>query len=150
MALQQRPSTSAPSDGSRTMTIESLAFDTPSDGNEIVGVLRLRGGPRRNRQRVVWGEDVVDNEGCGKKKSKSEWCASVTGRHSLFRLVCCIYHRPRPFDESSDEDSSSGSDSDSACENGDHCHRRTRRPHKGGEDEPNAYEKMPSPQKGKE
>jgi len=39
---------------------------------------------------------VVDNEGCNKKKSK----------------ICCIYHKPRRFDESSDE-SSSESDSDS-------------------------------------
>ena len=35
------------------------------------GVLRLRGAPARNAPRVTWTEDVVDNEGCGKKKSKS-------------------------------------------------------------------------------
>ena len=34
------------------------------------GVLRLRGGPR-STQRVVWREDVIDNEGSGKKSSKS-------------------------------------------------------------------------------
>ena len=34
------------------------------------GTLRLRGGPR-DRPRVVWDEDVVDNEGLGRKKSKS-------------------------------------------------------------------------------
>ncbi|KAJ2978110.1 hypothetical protein NUW54_g11333 [Trametes sanguinea] len=59
--------------------------------------LRLRGAPR-NRQRVVWREDVVDNEGAGKKKSK----------------ICCIYHKPRRFDESSSSDDSS--DSDSSCD----------------------------------
>jgi len=44
----------------------------------------------RNR-RITWGEEVVDNEGMGKKKSK----------------ICCIYHKPRAFDESSSSDSSS-------------------------------------------
>lgn len=46
------------------------------------GVLRLRGGPR-NTQRVVWREDVVDNEGCGKKSSKSMLPPSF-GTHFLF------------------------------------------------------------------
>ncbi|GMK55227.1 hypothetical protein CspeluHIS016_0202830 [Cutaneotrichosporon spelunceum] len=61
--------------------------ETPSS----VGVLRLRGGPGR-RQRVVWTSDTVDNEGMGKKKSK----------------ICCIYHKPRAFDESSSESDSCG------------------------------------------
>jgi protein phosphatase 1 regulatory subunit 11 len=34
-----------------------------------VGVLKLRGGPRR--QRVMWTDETVDNEGMGRKKSKS-------------------------------------------------------------------------------
>ncbi|KAI0248864.1 phosphatase inhibitor-domain-containing protein [Lactifluus subvellereus] len=59
------------------------------------GTLRLRGG-LRDRPRVAWGEDVVDNEGLGRKKSK----------------ICCIYHKPREFDESSSSESS-GSESDS-------------------------------------
>jgi protein phosphatase 1 regulatory subunit 11 len=80
--------------------------------------------------------------------------------------VCCIYHRPRRFDESSDEDSSetdSSSDDDTARPSGQH--RRHRHHHVDGErerdecgehkrlsdrDEPerNAYERM-SPRKGK-
>ncbi|WVQ80787.1 hypothetical protein IAT38_002892 [Cryptococcus sp. DSM 104549] len=61
-----------------------------------VGVLRLRGAPTKQRK-VVWSEGTVDNEGMGKKKSK----------------ICCIYHKPRPYDESSsDESSSDESDSD--------------------------------------
>ncbi|KAK1924332.1 phosphatase inhibitor-domain-containing protein [Papiliotrema laurentii] len=63
-----------------------------SETREAVGVLRLRGGPAR-RQRVMWSEGTIDNEGMGKKKSK----------------ICCIYHRPKAFDESSSE-SSSGSE----------------------------------------
>jgi hypothetical protein len=35
------------------------------------GTLRLRGAPIQTR-RVTWGEDVVDNEHLGKKKSKGE------------------------------------------------------------------------------
>jgi len=65
------------------------------DGGDEIGRLRLRAAPR-SRPQVVWREDVVDNEGAGKKSSK----------------ICCIYHKPKPFDESSSEESSD-SDSDS-------------------------------------
>ncbi|KAG9047297.1 hypothetical protein FS837_002605 [Tulasnella sp. UAMH 9824] len=71
------------------------------------GVLKLRGGPK-SRPQVQWTDDVVDNEGAGKKKSK----------------ICCIYHKPRAFDESSSE-SSSGSDSESdssSCRGHNHHH----------------------------
>ena len=39
-------------------------------GGIIEGRLRLRGAAR-TRQRVTWVEDTVDNEGMGKKKTKS-------------------------------------------------------------------------------
>ena len=58
-----------------------------------VGVLRLRGGPgaqyggsskskgkekeKPKRKGVVWAEEVVDNEGMGKKKSKSAFRQAV-------------------------------------------------------------------------
>lgn len=42
------------------------------------GTLRLHGGPR-SRPRVVWDEDVVDNEGLGRKKSKSA-CTRTGGK----------------------------------------------------------------------
>lgn len=83
-ATQRRPHTSAPLDGSRTITLRDAQSHPevdnaagggagPSSGepNTTVGVLKLRGAQRRTRQRVAWGADVVDNEGCGKKKSKS-------------------------------------------------------------------------------
>ncbi|OCK83623.1 hypothetical protein K432DRAFT_379331 [Lepidopterella palustris CBS 459.81] len=63
------------------------------------GTLRLRAEPAEERH-IQWAEDVVDNEGMGKKSSK----------------VCCIYHKPRAIDESSDESSSDSSDSDSDSE----------------------------------
>jgi len=160
-----RPSAAA-SDGSLTMTItndRTLSEGEDEAGNpegQAFGSLRLRGGPRmattnkngsknksKDGQRVAWNEDVVDNEGCGKKKSK----------------ICCIYHRPRRFDESSSSESES--DSDSSCG---HSHHH---PHAGpssssdrpqserdaaaaevvreherpADDEPNAYEKQPRP-----
>ncbi|KAJ6544980.1 phosphatase inhibitor-domain-containing protein [Mycena vulgaris] len=166
LATQRRPGTSAPGDGSRTVTITD-ASPLEDDGNNPaeptpIGALRLRGGPRRTRQRVVWDEDVVDNEGCGRKSSK----------------ICCIYHKPKNFDESSDEDSS---DSDSSDSSYDDVRSRARRnherqhrphphphPHPSGsaaaqrdpqsaavtqlEDtvsQPNAYEIVPSGKKGK-
>ena len=68
--------TTQPESGSRTLTQTATpARGTGPDSNdagpsEPVGVLKLRGGPSR-RQKVVWSEETVDNEGMGKKKSKS-------------------------------------------------------------------------------
>ncbi|EFQ30060.1 protein phosphatase inhibitor [Colletotrichum graminicola] len=70
-------------------------------------ILRLRGAHAPSRQSVRWAEDVVDNEGLGRKSSK----------------VCCIYHRPKAVDESSDE-SSSDSSSDSSDSEADDGGRR--------------------------
>jgi len=128
------------------------------------GVLRLRAEPSERRH-IQWAEDVVDNEGMGKKSSK----------------VCCIYHKPRAADESSDDDSSdSSSDSDSDSEPDNSTARpagrmggaRGGRPHQHAHDDcedvhdhgegsstpqkhkrqrrkpsPNAYEKMPKQKK---
>ncbi|KAF2461638.1 phosphatase inhibitor-domain-containing protein [Lineolata rhizophorae] len=105
------------------------------------GRLRLRAEPAARRH-IHWADDVIDNEGMGKKSSK----------------VCCIYHKPHPIDESSDEDSSDSdsSDSDSDADDGSarpvggrrgrNAHRH--HDHDGGEckprkPSPNAYEKMP-------
>ncbi|KAI0766727.1 phosphatase inhibitor-domain-containing protein, partial [Irpex lacteus] len=89
-------------------------------GDSEVGRLRLRGATRRDRAgrpRVVWREDVVDNEGAGERAPK---------------VLCCIYHKPRRYDESSSEESSdsSDSDSDSDCDSHSHSHSpRSSRPH---------------------
>ncbi|KDN47365.1 hypothetical protein K437DRAFT_246103 [Tilletiaria anomala UBC 951] len=106
------PSSRLDSHGSRTMTInETPTSEQENDNGEgssqgpTVGRLILRGAggeagrirPRSGR-RVVWTEGTIDNEGMGKKKSK----------------LCCIYHKPRAFDESSSSDSSSGSDHSSS------------------------------------
>lgn len=94
LAIQHRSRTSAPLDGSRTITLndaqphadmdESGSLPGQGEGSDgTVGTLRLRGVARRSTQRVAWGEDVVDNEGCGKKKSKS-----MSSSRLLF--LCCI------------------------------------------------------------
>ncbi|KAI0324744.1 hypothetical protein GY45DRAFT_1331198 [Cubamyces sp. BRFM 1775] len=157
MATRQmrRPGTSAPSDGSRTITVQDSQPREEEPHSEAessaVGTLRLRGA-HRNRPRVVWSEDVVDNEGAGKKSSK----------------ICCIYHKPKRFDESSSDESSDESDSscDSRrpprrCRDHDHDHddhaegsgrgMATRDPQGSGvvhelesdSDDTNAYERMP-------
>ncbi|CBX91942.1 hypothetical protein IAQ61_000151 [Plenodomus lingam] len=148
--------------GSRTIEVRPqpvLRLSAPS------GVLRLRAEPAEQR-RIQWAEDVVDNEGMGKKSSK----------------VCCIYHKPRAADESSDDDSSDNSSSDSDADSepdnstarpaGRSGNHRGRKPHSHdhgdcgdghdhGEDSgkqqkrtrqrrkpsPNAYEKMPKTKK---
>ncbi|OJD28793.1 type 1 phosphatase regulator ypi1 [Diplodia corticola] len=112
------------------------------------GTLRLRAEPVQRRH-IQWAEDVVDNEGMGKKSSK----------------VCCIYHKQREFGESSDEsssdDSSSDEDSDSEPDNSSarptnsrgraHNHRGNggNGPKKARKRSPNAYEKMPNYNKNK-
>lgn len=77
-------STSAPTNGSRTMAItadpikEESSEDTPGQGSssETARVLRLRGA-RNAEVRVAWDDDVVDNEHMDKKKSKSVLLNSV-------------------------------------------------------------------------
>lgn len=77
--LAPRQSTSTPSDGSRTITIQDAQpredDSLPSGEEAEVGTLRLRGGPRERRRirpSVIWREDVVDNEHMGRKSSKSK------------------------------------------------------------------------------
>ncbi|KAF9738671.1 hypothetical protein PMIN06_001916 [Paraphaeosphaeria minitans] len=107
------------------------------------GTLRLRAEPVEQR-RIQWAEDVVDNEGMGKKSSK----------------VCCIYHKPREVGESSDEsssDSSSDSDSDSEPDNGEArpaggrksgSGRRGRKPHNHDHDHENGEHSHDEPHGG--
>lgn len=122
-------------------------------------VLHLRGATMQQeaeqeveRRSITWAEDVVDNEGMGKKSSK----------------VCCIYHAPKGIDESSDESSSdSSSDSDSGDDgsarparrhgaggghghnhNHNHDHGKGKGKEKGRARSPNAYEKVPKPKSG--
>ena len=111
-----------PSDASRTITL--TAPDAPPEGagdargtDEPQLTLRLRGSPspapptrQRRGPRVAWGDDVVDNEGCGKKSSKGARGPLYPGA-DLMIPVCCIYHKPRKFDESSGSESDDGSSS---------------------------------------
>ena len=134
-ATRNGPSTSAPGDGSRTLTITNNPTreengdeqGDDSENGQIIGTLRLR-TTRLTGPRVAWDENVIDNEGFGKKKSKSH---SLSENISLieflieffFFSVCCIYHKARRFDESSSDESSSSSDSDSdSCSHHDHDH----------------------------
>lgn len=168
-------------DGSRTALVVQIAEQRDASaatasaslpdlavGLAPAGTLHLRGAPR-NGPRVAWDEHVVDNEGLGRKKSKSALNRSMRLEDIcnsccfFFFAVCCIFHRQRRFDESSDEDSSdseSGSDDGMAKPSG-HCHRHRHRgegegdrcgepedKRQGGRDDRNAYERM-SPRKGK-
>ena len=71
-----RPTPSTMTDASRTVTLlETEHTQNAPPAGDSSGTLRLRGAPRtrtRETQRVVWRDDVVDNEGAGKKSSKSE------------------------------------------------------------------------------
>jgi len=177
--MMNTSSTSAPSDGSRTITLqdsqpgpdEGRSLGASREPSSASGLLQLRGGPG-SRPRVVWREDVVDNENMGKRSSKStaiclEYCCSAD---RTCDLVCCIYHKARKFDESSSEESSSDDDSDDSAPHEhprSHCRHRqphtSRSRHRAGDndgtleedsgnaeihelssdDEPNAYERVP-------
>jgi len=167
----ERRARTAPLSASATATATATESDAIREAPPVPdGTLRLRGAAVHER-RVVWAEDVVDNEGLGRKSSK----------------VCCIYHKPRAVDESSDEssgsDSSSDSDSDGQNEGArpsrrlakktqKHKHHDSCEGHEATDDaepeadrsqelqsrrhatttvrrrSPNAYEKMPKPKAG--
>lgn len=176
-AERRAPTASAPSQ-TTTVTEPSLGSpDVDTTRTQPARTLRLRGARASAARSVQWAEDVVDNEGLGRKSSKG-----TPGNHRSFChvsftpslltlhfaiLVCCIYHRPKAVDESSD-DSSSSSDSDSSGADSDldadrkgkaracgHSHggrgRRTGRKDNNDKDgqarrpSPNAYEKVPKP-----
>lgn len=66
--------------------------------------LKLAKNKTKSNRRVSWTTETVDNEFMNKKKSK----------------CCCIYHKPKNWDQSSSEDENE----DHECE---HCkgHRKT-------------------------
>ncbi|KAJ5432447.1 Type 1 phosphatases regulator ypi1 [Penicillium daleae] len=165
---------------SRTRQPATLSSQSTTETSRDSSTLRLTGTLRLRAEdtpdtttaesspgrRIRWSEDVVDNEGMGKKSSK----------------VCCIYHKARPVGESSSESESSSSSSDSDSESetdhrnhmAHHAHPRGRRPlgenqadqppdadstaccsdhhhqkikRRRRKPSPNAYEKMPKPSK---
>ncbi|EXJ81756.1 hypothetical protein A1O1_07821 [Capronia coronata CBS 617.96] len=161
LGMQTAASARRAATGSATQTIIPAESASSRSVSPEPLVLRLRGAhdasggatARARRRGISWAEDVVDNEGLGRKSSK----------------VCCIYHKTREFGESSSEDDSS-SDSDSSDSDGGGSDspddgaarmsgaRRGRRhdhDHAHGDDcdhgkgksgrkpSPNAYEKMP-------
>lgn len=73
--LQTQHTQPTPSTATSTVTTPRTASPAPREPD---GTLRLRGGPVEER-RVQWGEDVIDNEGLGRKKSK--------GMAPVFRLA---------------------------------------------------------------
>ncbi|ANQ07008.1 Protein phosphatase inhibitor [Plasmodium coatneyi] len=71
-----------------TTYVQEANERTEQNGNQntIVRILKLT-----PQKMVRWDENTVDNENAQKKSSK----------------VCCIYHKPKGFGESSDSDSDS-------------------------------------------
>ncbi|KEY70398.1 hypothetical protein S7711_06566 [Stachybotrys chartarum IBT 7711] len=176
--MSQRPQRRAPAPAaSLTQTVSHSGEASGSGSNtRSPRVLRLRGQHTQHSQEtsngraVQWADDVVDNEGMGRKSSKGQFNAPrLNLGHRLVQStkpnicpVCCIYHRPKAVGESSDESSSDSSDSDSDGgsgpdhgHKGDHgkdhdCGHRHGRPAKKDSKQkrppsPNAYEKIPKP-----
>ncbi|EEH46225.1 uncharacterized protein PADG_02375 [Paracoccidioides brasiliensis Pb18] len=94
--------------GGTVAQVETVAGEEEQQQNRIMGRLTLRAAAdtgvqaetevgEASRRRIRWAEDVVDNEGLGRKSSK----------------VCCIFHKTRPVGESSSESSSDSSSDDS-------------------------------------
>lgn len=97
----QRHATRSESHESRTLTVENTESNetpVPDPSAAVVGRLHLQGhrvepsepdrtqGSRRRRAHVVWSEDTVDNEGMGKKKSKSMYMLSKIMAHTCSLL----------------------------------------------------------------
>ena len=59
------------------------------------GTLRLRGGPIEDR-RVRWGQDVIDNEGMGKKSSKGTCLKYLPLICTLADMAPSLLHLPPP------------------------------------------------------
>ena len=88
LVAQSGPASSMSREGSRTMLVVQNAAEQ-RDASALpeldgalappAGTLRLRGA-HRDGPRVAWDEAVVDNEGLGKKKSKSTYCALEIGK----------------------------------------------------------------------
>ncbi|CRG99179.1 protein phosphatase inhibitor 3, putative [Plasmodium relictum] len=79
----------------------STKNDQNGNASTIVRILKL--SPQKM---VRWDENTIDNENAKKKSSK----------------ICCIYHKPREFGESSD--SNSDSDSSDSEHNCDSCSKK--------------------------
>ncbi|KAJ1919145.1 hypothetical protein H4219_002194 [Mycoemilia scoparia] len=110
-----RDTTATSSSRTQTITVNNTSENQESQDrdSQLVGYLNLvgqedvRDQARISRPGIRWAEDTVDNEHMNKKKSK----------------ICCIYRKPRAWDESDTDESSSDCDSDG--------------------DGPNEYEKAP-------
>ncbi len=87
---------------------ESRVMTQPQDSACLT--LRLQ---VMQRPSVSWGEDVIDNEGLGKKTSKR----------------CCIWHKKKKFAESDSEESSSEEDDEDREKRWNHNGRRIKKYH---------------------
>jgi len=86
LSSSQAPASASTNTTAPTMTMTETVYPTSDE----VLMLSLRGRPS-----VTWDENVVDNEGMGRKSSKR----------------CCIFHKQRGFGESSTD----SSDYDTDC-----------------------------------
>eukprot|EP00967_Tisochrysis_lutea_P138090 scaffold248697_cov27-Tisochrysis_lutea.AAC.2 len=84
MASASAPEPSGSVSTTTTEILSAAVRSAPTGDAPTRLTLKLRKG----RRRVRFAEEVVDNEELNRKKSK----------------CCCQYHRPRAFDESSDEE----------------------------------------------
>jgi protein phosphatase 1 regulatory subunit 11 len=100
------------SQAQRSQQTQSSFTSTQTASQTSLPTLVLRGVSTEQQRHIQWAEDVVDNEGMGKKSSKG--LQHISPPHPLLThlAVCCIYHRPREAGESSDDEPSSSDSSD--------------------------------------
>jgi protein phosphatase 1 regulatory subunit 11 len=79
--------------GTATATMVITQQQQQSETNDVGPILRLSLRPQPN---VTWDQNVINNEGLGRKSSKR----------------CCIFHKQRAFGESSTESSEEDGDDD--------------------------------------
>jgi len=80
--LGQPRAQAAPIPGSQTQTQTSRSTNQQQTGTATQAILRLRGAHSAGGPSVRWRDDVVDNEGLDRKKSKGKYpCVSLS--HAL-------------------------------------------------------------------
>ncbi|KRY49278.1 Serrate RNA effector molecule -like protein [Trichinella britovi] len=106
------------SDSSVTTVLECANTSTATAANETTLRIVLTPPPRRH---ITWASGTVDNENLNRKKSK----------------CCCIYSKPRKWEESSSE-------SDNECEHcRGHVEKRSRPKSQDGSSKPESFDNNP-------
>ncbi|CDJ56264.1 hypothetical protein, conserved [Eimeria maxima] len=84
--------------------VPSSSASPPVTTEDAANAAAAEAAPVETPKQVAWKEGTLDNEDLGRKSSK----------------ICCIYHKPRAFGESSSSSSSDSEGEDRSSRTGQH------------------------------